>query len=212
MMVEALHAKNFEELHAIHEHKYNIAFLDLKDLDTKRPAQYLDENFEKIPSFYKCIVSKEHFEDSIEELNNLYYIMDDTPEKESLINLVKTLVSNFADVTDSPELGVSLEKVEGDLCKYFHCDMNHLRLVCPLLGPGTLWLEEDNVRREHLGKGKNEMVVIDQARIHQAQLNSLTLLKGQGHPTALGKAVVHASPAVSSTRERRVLLRIESIF
>ncbi len=212
MNVGALHAGNFEELHAIHHPNYNIGFLDISDFDTETPRAYLRDNFEKLPTFFKCIVSKDNFEESIKELDNLYYVMDECAEKQALIDFVKTLTSHFADVTDAPDMGISLEKVEGDLCKYFHYDMNHLRLVYPLLGPGTLWLNEDNVRREHLGKGKNELVVIDHTKIHKAHEKNITLLKGHAHPSAKGRAVVHASPPIKGTNEKRVLFRIESMF
>jgi hypothetical protein len=90
--------------------------------------------------------------------------------------------------------------------------MNHLRLVYPLMGPGTLWINDDNVRREHLGQGRNDLVVIDQNKINQVPNKTITILKGNGHPTGKNKAVVHASPVISKTLEKRILLRIESIF
>ena len=94
----------------------------------------------------------------------------------------------------------------------FHYDVNHLRLVYPLLGPGTLWLNDENVRREYLGKGNNDLVVIDQEKIFQVPEKTITLLKGNGHPTGKNKAVIHASPVISKSAEKRILLRIESLF
>lgn len=212
MIIDAINAQNFEELFAIHSPEFNLGLLDIAELVPEGIEQYLIKNFDKIPTHYKCFISKEFFEESLKQVDDLYYVLDDGEEKTQLINFIKTLVSNFADITDAPELGLSLEKVKNDLCKHFHCDMNHLRLVYPLIGPGTLWTKEDNLRREFLGKGQNEKVIIDKTQIFQVPKNTITLLKGQGHPSAHGKAVVHASPQITHTQEKRILLRIESIF
>ena len=211
-MIESLHVKTFEDLYSIHQKEFNIGLMNIESLEPKSIKPYLVRNFTALPKMFKCIISKDNFEESLEQLNEIYFILDDNEEKAELINFVKTLVSNFADITDSPEMGVSMEKIEGDLCKHFHCDVNHLRLVYPLLGPGTLYLNEDNVKRQFLGKGKNDEVVIDAARIIQVPPKTISLLKGQGHPSAHGRAIVHASPVISNTMDKRVLLRIESIF
>lgn len=211
-MIEALHANAFEDLYSIHETKFNIGLMNIDDLEPTGIKNYLEKNFHKLPRMFKCIVSKDNFEESINQLDEIYYVLDDNEEKTELINFVKTLASNFADITDSPDMGISLEKVEGDLCKYFHCDMNHLRLVYPLLGPGTLYLNEDNVERRFLGKGSNENVVKDPTKINQVPPKTISLLKGQGHPSAHGLAIVHASPPINRMVDKRVLLRIESIF
>ena len=207
-----INAQNFEELFAIHSPEFNVGLLDIADIIPEGLEQYLIAQFEKIPTHFKCFISKDSFEESIKQVDDLYYILDDCEDKTQLINFIKTLVSNFADITDAPEMGLSLEKVKTDLCKYFHCDINHLRLVYPLIGPGTLWAKEDNLRREFLGKGENDKVIIDKNRIFQVPKKTITLLKGQGHPSANGKAVVHASPQITHTQEKRILLRIESLF
>lgn len=212
MMVESLRASSFEDLYKIHSKEFNIAFMDISHIIPVELENYLIEQFEKIPTMFKCIIAKDMFEETIEQLNELYYILDDSDKKTELINFIKTLASHYADVTDSPLLGLSLEKVKGDLCKNFHYDMNHLRLVYPLIGSGTLWAKEDNVQREYLGQGKNSKVIIDQSKIHQVPQKTITLLKGHRHPTAHGKAVIHSSPQISHTEEKRILLRIESIF
>lgn len=211
-MADFIQAQNFEELHSIHLKDYNVGFMDVSSMAPEEIKPYLEENFEKLPRMFKCIVEKDNFEETLAQIDELYYVLDESVEKHSLINYIKTLTSHFADVSDAPEFGVSVEKVKSDMCKYFHCDMNHLRLVYPLLGPGTLWVKEDNVRREYLGKGLNDKAIIDSEKIFQVPSYTITLLKGQGHPSAHGKAIVHASPNFSEKKEKRVLLRIESLF
>lgn len=211
-MPNAIQARSFEELYNIHHVEYNVGFMNITDIKPREVDSYLEENFDKIPRMFKCIIEKASFDETLAQLDELYYVLDDCIEKIALINYIKTLTSHFADVSDSPLLGLSMEKVNSDMCRSFHCDMNHLRLVYPLLGPGTLWLNETNVRREYLGKNKNDLVVIDQTKVHQVPPNTITLLKGQGHPSANGLAVVHASPNYSEKKEKRILLRIESMF
>lgn len=210
--MQALYANSFEELYPIHQKEFNIAFLNISNLEPKNLKNFLEKNFANIPGIFKCFISKDNFEEELTELDNLYYILDDSEDKVDFINYVKTLVANFADVSDAPLLGISIEKVRGNMCKFFHCDMNHLRLVYPLLGPGTLWASEDNIRREYLGKGLNDLVIIDPEKISQVPEKTITLLKGQGHPSAEGQAVVHASPEITKTQTPRILLRIESLF
>jgi hypothetical protein len=212
MISNCILAQNYEMLYDIHKDNFNIALMDISADEPVNLRAYLENNWDRIPSFYKCMVDKEHFEEELNQLNELYYVLDDCDDKSNLISFIKTIVSNFADVTDAPILGISFERVTGDLCRNFHCDMNHLRLVYPLLGSGTLWLSDENVRREHLGQGKNELVVIDQKNIFQVPKKTLSVLKGNGHPTGNNRAVVHASPAISNSNEKRILLRIESLF
>lgn len=207
MIEHCLIAENFEMLHSIHQKKFNIGLMNIEDMEPFGQREYLESQWEKIPTQFK-----QNFYDELEQMENLYFILDEGPDKKQLINFLKTLIANYADVTDAPILGISVEKVTGDMCKFFHCDVNHLRLVYPLLGPGTLWAGEDNVRREHLGKGRNEDVIINQDQIFQVPSKTITLLKGNGHPTGKGAAIVHASPIDSLTKEKRILLRIESMF
>ena len=212
MSLNCIQAENYEMLFDIHKMNFNIGLLNIEHNEPSRQRDYLDTNWNTIPTHYKCMIDKNNFEVEIEQLNDLYYILDESEDRLNLINFLKSLTSNFADVTDAPILGLSIEKVTGDLCRYFHCDMNHLRLVYPLLGPGTLWLSDDNARRENLGQGKNDLVVIDQEKIFQVPTKTITLLKGNGHPTGNNKAIIHASPLISKTSEKRILLRIESLF
>lgn len=211
-MTNALFAENYETLYQIHQKEFNIGFMNIQDIYPENLESFLIENFDKIPKFFRCSIEKNNFAQDINEIDNLYSVLGPSQERDELINFVKTLISHFADITDSPELGLSIERVDNDLCKFFHCDMNHLRLVYPLIGPGTLWVEEENVNRNFLGQGRNDLAIIDQQKIHQTPDKAITLLKGQGHPSAMGRAVVHASPVITKSKEPRILLRIESLF
>jgi hypothetical protein len=212
VITNCIQAENYEMLFDIHQKNFNIGLLNIEDSEPVNQRSYLEGVWTKIPTNFKCMIDKNNFHLDLDQLDELYYVLDDCDDKNQLINFLKSLVSNFADVTDAPILGISIEKVTTDLCRLFHYDVNHLRLVYPLLGPGTLWLNDENVRREYLGKGNNDLVVIDQEKIFQVPEKTITLLKGNGHPTGKNKAVIHASPVISKSAEKRILLRIESLF
>lgn len=148
-MPTALNATTFEELYLIHQKEYNIALMSVALFEPQNIKTYLEKNFEQLPQMFKCIISKDNFDESIKQLDEIFYILDDN---------------------------------------------------------------EENVRREQLGKGKNEEVIKNQDQIQQVPPKTITLLKGHVHPTAFSQAIIHASPPVSVTKEKRVLLRIESIF
>ncbi len=211
-MSNCIEASSFEELYKIHNREYNIGLMRIDSIEPEDMRNFLHNNFDQLNSRFKCEVDKENFEADIKQLDNLFPILDDSESKKEIIDFVKHLVSNYADVTDAPILGITVEKVTTDMCRYFHCDMNSLRLVYPLLGPGTLWVEDSNANREYLGQRKNELVVKDPAKIYQVPPKTITLLKGNGHHTAYSCGVIHASPPVSITNEPRVLLRIESLY
>lgn len=211
-MSNCIEASSFEELYKIHNREFNIGLLSAEANEPEDMRAFLRDNFDQISSRFKCEIDKNNFVEELKQLNELFPLLDDSETKTEIIEFVKYLVSNYADVTDAPILGLTVEKVTGDMCRYFHCDLNSLRLVYPLLGPGTLWVEDSNVNRDYLGQGKNELVVKDSTKIFQVPPRTITLLKGNGHQTAYNCGVVHASPPVSKTKEPRVLLRIESLY
>ena len=97
------------------------------------------------------------------------------------------------------------------MCRKFHTDINDIRLLCTLSGEGTLWLPEFNVNREALDTQKdNEDIVIDPSYIMQAPENSAVLLKGALYPKSGTRAIVHRSPTIEESGEKRLLLRIDT--
>jgi len=207
-----LEAGSFEELFKINLHQYNIGFMDLRDFEPQGLRQYLTENFNRLMPFYKMQIEKVDFEKDLLLIDKHFSHLPHSDEKFELIQFVKFLVSNYADVTDAPILGLSIEIVKNDLCSLFHCDMNSLRLVYPLLGPGTLWVKDEDVNRNYLGLRRNDLVVNDSSKINQVPLKTLAVLKGNGFYAGANRGVVHASPKISTTQEKRILLRIESLY
>jgi len=121
------------------------------------------------------------------------------------------LLHLFKDITKANSFRVVLETVNTNMCRKFHTDINDLRMLCTYSGPGTLWLEDDNLNRKALDTcGDNECIVLDETKIHQAKTGSVVILKGAIYPIEGTKAIVHRSPTIEETGERRLLLRIDT--
>lgn len=207
-----IEACNFEELYEINKSHYNIGIMKIVNSLDENVKTLLVENFEELNTTFKCEIAKKNFEEDLKQLNDLYPYLEDKLKRDDLIEFVKYLVSNFADVTDAPLLGLTIEKVKDDMCRFFHCDMNSLRLVYTIIGPSTLWVEDSNVNREFLGQGRNDLVIKNKELIKQVPNNSIVLLKGNGFYNGQNRGVVHASPKISGSGEKRILLRVEALY
>jgi hypothetical protein len=105
-----------------------------------------------------------------------------------------------------------LQSLFGDQCRIFHVDKVRLRLLTSFWGPGTEWLSEDNLMRQGLGSGHNELICRDQQQIRQLETAEIGLLKGELFPHNAGHGLVHRSPKQSHLRQQgRVVLKIDSV-
>ncbi|MEL6124115.1 MAG: DUF1826 domain-containing protein, partial [Bacteroidota bacterium] len=104
-----------------------------------------------------------------------------------------------------------LASVNTNMCRRFHTDINDVRLLCTYTGPGTLWLTNDNINRRALDSyDGNESIVMDPERIQQVPEGAIALLKGAMYPHHQTKAIVHRSPTIEESGEKRLLLRIDT--
>ena len=124
---------------------------------------------------------------------------------------VKDLLHLFKKVTDAPSFRLLLATINSNMCRRFHTDGIDLRMLCTYSGQGTLWLSEDNINRNALStRGDNDCIVLDENRIHQAETGSVLILKGSIYPQKGTKAIVHRSPTIEESGEKRLLLRIDT--
>lgn len=144
-------------------------------------------------------------------------ILDQTANTISLDNYpllfsdIEYLLSLFKKITKANSFKLFLATVNTNMCKRFHTDNNNLRLLCTYSGPGTLWLEEENVNRVALNALKsNKSIVIDTNKIQQAPTGAVVILKGSKYHNNDTKAIVHRSPTIEETGLKRLLLRIDT--
>jgi hypothetical protein len=107
------------------------------------------------------------------------------------------------------KLQTVLVQVETErLCQRFHADTVALRLACVYYGPGTLWLPEDNVRRdvaEQRGTS-NDAMVIDPARIEQTCPWDVLVMKGK---LVTNLPLYHRSPTVDGQSPPSLMLKLD---
>jgi len=197
-------AKNWVEgncptvLHQIHSNEVNIATYNREiDVLSNEIDTALNQAIEiRVNGDIDKIVQT--IENNLKEFDLL---------KSDLISLLHL----FKDITKANRYKVLVVTVNTNMCRRFHTDINDLRMLCTYSGPGTLWLEDDNVNRKALDTcGDNECIVLDETKIHQAKTGSVVILKGAIYPTEGTKAIVHRSPTIEEIGERRLLLRIDT--
>lgn len=126
-----------------------------------------------------------------------------------LYNDVANLLSSFGEISSSASFRLNLLTVNNDMCRRFHTDINDLRLLCTYSGPGTLWLPEEAVNRKvYQNGGDNEEIIKNPKLIKQANEGDVLILKGALYPGA--NAILHRSPSVEESSDKRLLLRIDT--
>jgi hypothetical protein len=128
----------------------------------------------------------------------------------ALIEDIDRLARQFSLVADSPTLRLWFATVSDNMCRLFHTDAVALRLLCTYLGPGTLWVEEDNVNWDHIDEPSNEARVRNLDQVRQCAPFEVAVLKGAMYDHNDGQAVLHRSPTIDESGSARVLLRLDS--
>ncbi|TCI94145.1 DUF1826 domain-containing protein [Tenacibaculum sp. M341] len=124
---------------------------------------------------------------------------------------IEYLLSLFKEVTNASSFRFLLGTVQTNMCRKFHADANDLRLLCTYEGLGTLWLTDDNINKEALkNRAGNDMIVVDESKIKEAETGSVIILKGTKYPENNENAVVHKSPMIEHHIEKRLLFRIDT--
>lgn len=187
------------ELRAIHEPTVNIAICERDVTHLESEAECLLQEELTI----KCDGTVQEMKSQLgEELGSFAADM--------LYQDVVQLLNRFAAITQESEFRLTLTTVNTNMCGRFHADINKVRLLCTYTGPGTLWLANDNVDRKALRfHGTNDDIVQDFEDIRQVATGHIALLKGAIYPQKPSNPVVHRSPTIEETGEKRLLLRID---
>ena len=109
-----------------------------------------------------------------------------------LMDAIAALASRFAGVMACQKLRLRLEVIETDACRKFHMDYVQTRLLMPLVGPGTQWIDRSS--------GENPPV-------HQLAAGEVAIFKGRllvNQP-----AILHRSPPIAGSGQRRLLLVLD---
>lgn len=187
-------------LQQIHQKDMNIAIYNREiDFLSKEIAQLLATKIE-----LRASGNTENILSSIkEELLNQNALL--------LLKDIEQQLLLFSQLTKATSFRLLLATVNTNMCRKFHTDINDLRLLCTYSGPGTLWLTEDNVNRNALDTCRdNECIVLDENKVQQAPTGAIVILKGAIYPQDGTAAVVHRSPTIEESGQKRLLLRIDT--
>lgn len=114
----------------------------------------------------------------------------------------------FKEVSGAESFRILFKTINTNMCRRFHTDINSLRLLCTYVGQGTLWLPDEIVNSNALvTRGNNEQIVMDESQVQQVGTGDVIILKGAFYPDA--NPIVHRSPSIEKSGERRLLVRID---
>ena len=185
-----------EVLEEIHRNEVNIALFNRLSQPWKTEvAKLLKKDFQ-----LKSSGTPQTIVDTIAQFDELH----DSPLLKADI---KMLFNHFTQLIKSDTYRLFLATISNDMCRKFHTDINDLRMLCTYQGPGTLWLTEDNINYQATD---DEQLVIDKSQVQQAQTGTVVVLKGAIYPQDGAKAILHRSPSITDSNEKRLLLRIDT--
>jgi hypothetical protein len=128
---------------------------------------------------------------------------------------LEQLVRLYANLTESKSIQVKLESFGDDHCERFHADWVPLRMICSYAGRGTEWLDDADVDRRLLGPAAGDLpdeisgLMSQGACVGSMERFAVGLMKGELWPGNRGRGLIHRSPRIQGSNQRRVLLKIE---
>ena len=93
------------------------------------------------------------------------------------------------------------------MCPRWHVDRVPIRMLCTYTGPGTEWLENQEVDKTKLSEP-----AIANGASQRAEIGEVVLLKGALWQGNTGFGAIHRSPAPASVEERRILLTLDPLW
>ena len=114
-----------------------------------------------------------------------------------LIDDVSQLAAAFGSIARLDALEIRLEVVTTDSCRKFHADYVRARLITTYCGAGTQWLDNDDAALVQQG--------LEPRHIHALTEGDVGIFKGK---LATSAPIIHRSPPIAGTGEKRLLLVI----
>jgi hypothetical protein len=105
------------------------------------------------------------------------------------------------------EAGLRMARVGHAMCPGWHVDHVSIRLVCTYLGPGTQWLDDQDVDRDGLQSARTR-----QSTYVQAIPGEIVLLKGDSWQENEAFGAVHRSPELDPSASLRTLVTLDPLW
>ena len=128
---------------------------------------------------------------------------------------ITSILVDFSTALGRRHLHAHLAVVADDKCRKFHTDHVTIRLLCTYAGPGTEWINGEDVVRKNLARTDVDLETANRSvlrvpdAVHHCGAGDLLLLKGEAFEGNRGFGAVHRSPPVSSHATRRLLFKID---
>ncbi len=129
------------------------------------------------------------------------------PGRASLMADLSLLREVVCELLGCAAVGLRLARIGRAMCPGWHVDRVGIRLVCTYQGPGTQWLDDQDVDRRDLHASR-----MGEGAFIQAIPGEIVLLKGalwQGND-AFG--AVHRSPGLGSSASLRTLITLDPLW
>lgn len=132
------------------------------------------------------------------------------PGRDALIDDLSRLSEALCDLVGCPAVGLRLARVDHAMCPGWHIDRVGIRLICTYQGPGTQWLEDQDVDRRDLRDLRHAWM--GDAACIQAAPGEVVLLKGALWPGNEGLGAVHRSPEIAPGASVRTLITLDPLW
>ena len=125
------------------------------------------------------------------------------PLPPALLRDIRWLAVSFSVILGRNGIQARLEGVAGDACRRFHADAVGLRLLCTYAGAGTEWLPLFGAEAARAHDPRQGPVPV------RLGTGDAAILKGDAHPSAPGRGLVHRSPPMDGPPVPRLLLCLD---
>lgn len=129
---------------------------------------------------------------------------------------ITLLADILGELLDAKTIGLRLEVIGKAMCPRLHVDRLGIRLLCTYRGPGSEWVDDEEVDRSRLGAGANGLpdessgLLGPSSRIEVIPPFAVALLKGSLWQGNAGRGVIHRSPAIAPSEAPRILLAMDA--
>ena len=115
----------------------------------------------------------------------------------------------YFSVSKNRDVTLRLVTTDEDDCPRFHVDQTQLRLLCTYRGPGTEWLNDEQVDRAAQSTGAPNDEIIRHGEPNEFEPFWVGIMKGNAYPGNSGRGLVHRSPQISGSGKTRVLFCLD---
>ena len=129
------------------------------------------------------------------------------PGRASLVEDLSLLSEIMCELLGCSEAGLRLARMQRAMCPGWHIDRVGIRLVCTYQGPGTQWLDDQDVDRRDLQSDRMQM-----APFMQATPGEIVLLKGARWQDNHAFGAIHRSPDPASSTALRTLVTVDPLW